>query len=730
MPKLTSQQLREWYQQFAKELYEQVQIDVTCKEDLGRIRHIEITKWTDEEPHAPESKPIFAYIPHNGTNYADPEPSIDNFRDYAKWMMKNFNPEVSDEQIQKLYDMSREGVLMVYQPGGGINTFQSVLTDDNGKITISVPVNAYYTPGMTVPPEQSGTQPPELVREPTPAEYGCPEFPREPENMNPGFLSWLGHILGFDTDYSKKLRYEEDLATYPERLEAWNRGELPGAGSLASYHQAVQARQTYLEEVAVFKANPYNKLSAIEYGYHAQCQMLSADDKQKLFKHEIDEAKFLEAQHTDTPLGKCATELAALEKQLSYAERTDRVLLNLVGHDPHPELLTEWVNKNVFNPDTFQPAPYQLPVDPKYDSYTDAEKQAHDKKWSDLAAVAGFAAMTDPMTVGHTLREGFTLDETIALTYSMILPNLFTEGRPNSWNELPHVEPAREKAQACLLSYNAGVCGPLAQMLAGNLRRTMREAAGLHTMNSAHTLSTLHLLGKVLNTLESDPKLLAASGLNQDELEEARGNVELYNTLTRGAEARKELLEHALSRKTLSPEQLEQYGKEALFANLVIREVAIAHNQQNAVLENSPERQKAIKEIGENSTYETMERQAAELAKTHKGEAKLMMEQANAMKKASLFARGQFMLQEFSRPGFPINKMLLNREWVEQVKNQLGEAVDLPQLASGNRKAIGDLFATKETITKATENLVVESKPILVEKEPQMQAPSVSGIQL
>ena len=148
------------------------------------------------------------------------------------------------------------------------------------------------------------------------------------------------------------------------------------------------------------------------------------------------------------------------------------------------------------------------------------------------------------------------------------------------------------------------------------------------------------------------------------------------------------------------------------------------------MLENSPERQKAVKEIGENSTYETLERQADELAKTHKGEAKLMMEQANAMKKASLFARGQFMLQEFSRPGFPINKMLLNREWVEQVKNRLGEAVDLPQLASGNRKALGDLFAAKETITKATENLVVESKPILVEKEPQMQAPSVSGIHL
>ena len=730
MPKLTSQQLREWYQQFAKELYEQVQIDVTCKEDLGRIRHIQITKWTDDEPHAPESKPMFAYIPHNGTDYTDPEPSMDNFIDYSKWMIKNFNPEVNDEQIQKLYDMSREGVLMVYKPGGGMNKIQSVLTDDNGKITISVPVSAYYTPGAIVPPEQSGTEPPELVREPTPAEHGCPEFPRAPENMNPGFLSWLGHILGFNTDYSKKLRYEEDLATYPERLEAWNRGELPDAGSLATYNQAVQARQAYLEEVAIFKANPYNKLSAIEYGYHGQFQALSVDEQRQLFAHEKEEAKFLKTQHDNTPLGKCATELAALEQQLSYAERTDRVLLNLVGHDPHPELLTEWVNKNVFNPDTFQPAPYQLPVDPKYDSYTDTEKQAHDKKWSDLAAVAGFAAMTDPMVVGHPLREGCTLDETVSLTYAMILPNLFTTGRPNSWNELPHVEPAREKAQACLLSYNAGVCGPLAQMLAGNLRRTMREAAALHTMNSAHTMSTLHLLSKVLNTLESDPKLLAASGLNQDELEEARGNVELYNTLTRGAEARKELLEHALSRKTLSPEQLEQYGKEALFANLVIRDVAIAHNQQNAVLESTPVHQQAVEAIAENSTYETMERQAAELAKTHKGEANLMMEQANAMKKAHTFARGQIILQDLTRPAFPINKMLLNREWVEQVKNQLGEAVDLPQLASGNRKAIGDLFATKEAITKATENLVVESNPVLMEKEPQMQAPSVGGIQL
>ena len=165
--------------------------------------------------------------------------------------------------------------------------------------------------------------------------------------------------------------------------------------------------------------------------------MLSADDKQKLFKHEVDEAKFLEARHADTSLGKCASELEALEKQLSYAQRTDHVLHNIVGHDPHPEQLTDWINKNVFNPETFKPAPYQLPVDLKYDSYTDAEKLAYDQKWSDLAAIAGFAAMTDPMVTGETLREGFNTKETVALNYSMILPNLFTTGRPNSWKEIP-----------------------------------------------------------------------------------------------------------------------------------------------------------------------------------------------------------------------------------------------------------------------------------------------------
>lgn len=91
MSKLTSQALREWYQQFAKELYEKAQIDVTCKEDLGRVKNFYITKWDDNEPMGPEGEFQYAYIPHNGFTYDNPPPGIENPDEYMRWVRTIWN---------------------------------------------------------------------------------------------------------------------------------------------------------------------------------------------------------------------------------------------------------------------------------------------------------------------------------------------------------------------------------------------------------------------------------------------------------------------------------------------------------------------------------------------------------------------------------------------------------------------------------------------------------------
>jgi hypothetical protein len=235
-PKKTHEELREWYGRFAKEMYEKMQIDVTRKEDLGRIKSYQIVEWDPDEPMLPEVKPMYAYMPHKATEYTVPEPAIpdpnddpnydgvhintDYYRNHAKWMTDNLNPELTDEQLQDLYDHSCNGTLIATQPGKSYNHIQQIRTDADGNIKISVTADMYLDQS-TVPEDQRAPEAPEVVAEPNPADFGRPEMPVPPQNMNPNWLSRLGHYLGIHTDYTDLLDYQKAVETYPDRMTAW-----------------------------------------------------------------------------------------------------------------------------------------------------------------------------------------------------------------------------------------------------------------------------------------------------------------------------------------------------------------------------------------------------------------------------------------------------------------------------------------------------------------------------
>jgi hypothetical protein len=120
MPKkLTSEQLRQWYQNFAKVLYQRANIDITKKEDLGRVKNFYITEWNSDEPMHPQGDFQYAYISHKELQYDNPPPPITDYNAYFDWMMDQLEPATTDEEIEKLMEMSQAGTLMVFAPGGG-----------------------------------------------------------------------------------------------------------------------------------------------------------------------------------------------------------------------------------------------------------------------------------------------------------------------------------------------------------------------------------------------------------------------------------------------------------------------------------------------------------------------------------------------------------------------------------------------------------------------------------
>ena len=725
MPNKTPQELREWYQKFSKALYEKVQIDVTRKEDLGRVRNFKIISQDVDEPLDIETEMTYAYMPHDGTKYNVPAPEIGDFPKYAKWMTENLNPNVTDAEIQKLYNQSRDGTLMVIKPGGSLSNIQMVLTDNEGNITVSVPANAYIDKSVPIPVGQEVPDAPELVKVPTPEKFGCPQPPIPPKNLEPNWLSRLGHYLGFNTDYTKLLRFQEESASYPGRLEAWQKDPK----GLASFNQAVLDRQAYEEEVIAFQADPYCRLCAIQNGIVSQIMNMDVKQNTKFMDHIDQERDYLKARHDTTPLGKMTAELKLLEDRISYFKETEQALYDLTGHDPHPEKLP---NRKAFELEQvkafYKPEKYELPPIPDSDFLTAEQEQALAESWEELAAVAGFAATSDYDILGSEQLPDFNREETADLKYGMVLSNVFMEFRSNINHKLTCVEPARKLAKEALYAYSEGKPQQLGEILARSLRQTSREAAGLNKIAHSSTWRNLYLVNKLVETLDKHPDVLSASGLTQEEMEEARGFAALYKVITKGAEARKALLEHAVGKKTLSPGELEQAGKDALFASHVFYQVGVSFSEQTQMIGDSPAHKQVMEDLEYNSQHLHVQKQADEAKAQGMEVAETLYKTAAEMEKQAAIARKKFTLLEFNRTGAPINKNLLNENWVDAAKNQLAKNVDLTKILSSG-KSITDAFHSEFDLAMATKDLVQEAKSAQKEKSLELEQPQLQAAQ-
>ena len=67
MPRMSEAELREWYERFSKEVWLKAQIDVTSKEDLGRVRNAEIKNWEADDLIYAQVDFTFAYMPRART---------------------------------------------------------------------------------------------------------------------------------------------------------------------------------------------------------------------------------------------------------------------------------------------------------------------------------------------------------------------------------------------------------------------------------------------------------------------------------------------------------------------------------------------------------------------------------------------------------------------------------------------------------------------------------------
>ena len=738
MPKMNEAELREWYARFSKEVYEKAQIDVTKKEDLGRIKNFEIKDWDPEDLYNVEVELSYAYIP-GGMGSA---PDVTEFDAYSKWMMENLNPNISTERLQKLYDQSCNGTLMIFQPGAGTHQSCQVYTDQYGDIHTSLPINL-QDPGSNVeiPADQEIPLPPEHVKEPHPRDYypGYPKEPVPPKNMNPSFLSWLGYILGswlgIETDYGKLVRYQKEKEEYPKTVEKWLFDLSKQPGDAAGYRKAQEERLEYQTAAAEYQQNHQGKHYAIDY--FIRYSLPPREDGYDIVKMLDKETVFLQQQHKERQEQQekqLEEETNSAKEMLRYPKRTDQVLRNLVGHAPQPDTLTEWIEKHTFKAGDYKPEPYALPKSAGYDNMSPEEQAADQQKWAELAEIAGFAAVVDPEVMGQNMRPGFTPEENAKLRYSMVLNDLFTKGRAQGKQHMDVLEPARKMAKEALDAYAANDPEPLAKLLVRSIQMTNREARNITTYNydSEHSIDTVHLISRLYNTLNGilggDLKRMESLGLNRQDLDETLGNVAFYEILTRNYEAKQKLIEYGNGQRDLSEEELLEAGKDMLFSTMVSKEHSLFHNQESARIVASPEQAENLARLGAVNEYIQLLRNIPKVEA--KGETerlqKLKDRQTQLQEKYGFgsgkftmdeehrIATGKLNLRDYDRAPYPINQKLRDPNYVKTFRDQLAEKADLRNLMAGHREIVGKTFGIRESVSeildKAMSKLVWEEQ--------------------
>lgn len=604
MPKkLNENYLRNWYSRFSQELRKHASIDVTRVADLARVKNFAIRNWQSSTDIAAYDvveieEPTYAYMPHNGTKCLLTPPDNEDHMEYVQWLLDNVQTNISLEHIQNLYDMSQAGTLMISRPGEGERRFMQVYTDGAGHITTSWPFEDAEDrareiterlikeeekrrealraanpndPELQKPikkPHWAGA--PEYVPPVDPVSYGLPPKPVKPvrpKNMNPGFLSWLGNLFGRETDYTRKKRYEKEQKTYPERLQEWEETIESNAG-YAEYMVDVALREQFERDLEVYKSSPIGIQYAISAGY----QGYMADERRPKLKDfgRIGTLAHLELQkeHFKTPLGKISKGLADIRAELDTPKLTKKALNHLLGLHASPDaLLVEWQKKGVFERKKFVPGHNDAPKGfmlPETE-IPFAETRKREAWWFDtyyMSSLLSLGALGDEKIIGAPVEENF----------SKILKGLFTVGVPGSTDLLEHLNPAREKAAATmeelLMNKNSE---PASKLLGNALRLLNQEVAKQTNLLDDHAYHTLYIIDQIQTMMNKRPALASDLGLNEQERHELDANLETFRVLRTSKESQKSLIEHALSRKTLTPYGLQEAVTDICFAKIVTK---------------------------------------------------------------------------------------------------------------------------------------------------------------
>ena len=596
---MTEQQLRDWYARFSQEVLEKASIDVNRIEDVGRIKNYAIEEWgtldnAEDYERAKVGHPTYAFMPHDGTKCLVQRPEYVPIDEHMKWLENNLRTgtDLGLEDIRNLYNMSRAGTLMINAPGKGPKFMQQVYTDETGNITTSKPVEEYSTHEVQRNLGVSWVGIPKFVPTPDPAQYTRPPepvAPEQPENMHPGWLSWLGWKLGIkDTDYGKLMEYNKAKERYQERLTAWK--NIDTAELTKNYEAALDRRRQFENEMKEFRTRNLAILHGVNGGYNTYALNKMFDDQEAVANIEPDkryntvmnqEDQRMKAWHDETPLGQLDAVLQKVKKHRDdVVKRTLKAVKCLLSFEFSEDAIDQWLAKGVYKMgefpnkdknDLITPEPPFVCERGKKLSRDELRERLVDLQTSNPKILEQRKAWQADINVLAGLTGFCALGETAKENFSDLVASFFTEGRANSSDKIPYIKPARLKGTQAVAAFVDGDATKVGKLFTTGLRMLNREVQSITNLQDQHILGCMFLIDKLMKTAEEKTDIKENLGLTEQELEEVKVNRALFKAVYQGREARASLVEYAIHKKAMTADELKQAALDVLFEDYVTK---------------------------------------------------------------------------------------------------------------------------------------------------------------
>ena len=493
---ITDDQIREWYENFSRLAMDEAELDVTRKEDIGRIMAFHITGQTEMDDKTlnkkvtmSDGKLRYVCVPQNDAGYLGPEKDPD-----AAWVYERAQSPSTVEEKRILYNAAQNGTLILRDANGEMH---QVYNKPDGTVT--------YNSDSVLGDKQNYLTEPEV-----------PKAPAKPEKPGIWFRFWSA-VTGGRAFKDKFTQYERDLADYPAKMDHFQKVDVKEYQKKKLAYDMQEMRRSVKESwVTDLNLN---------------------DEKAEKAQNDV---TFWKAAHKSLKGKELAeNKLNELDQE---AEQIDRRVNKVMG--PYfldlPEL-TEV--KPVYDKKKFHPDDFSWHV--IKDSGLEPEEIGY----------LSLAAYTDPQYSGAGFEQNsheFKTKEDFAVTnYYMAVDGIFTARREGIGNlHGPNMIKARSATEEALNQFLDGHPEQIGRLLANGIRMQEKEVRSASQMEG--TLSRFcHITRKTLDILDKHPEYMKAAreygGLTDQELKVARGVAKVETIEHEGWEAQKNIYNHVLN---------------------------------------------------------------------------------------------------------------------------------------------------------------------------------------